>query len=250
VNNSPGTWAAAPAPLQVSVRAGEGAGGSDRVEIVWAAGAIVDRWLQVIVEGNDAAGGFNANTGLTASDVFYYGNQVGDTFLGVSAGFSSTDASDQVQSRMNQGLALSTANVFDFNRDALVDATDQLITRMNQGFLISINISEPSGGPLAAPAVVAESLAPVEPVTFDEPAAVADVVAVDERASALLKNFSPAEPAADRPRGFDSTLANAAAREHWRLYLLASLAQDSWAGQVDDDLMGLLVDGRLWSRRR
>ena len=34
-NNSPGLWTLAPRPSSVSVRAGAGVGGSDRVEIVW-----------------------------------------------------------------------------------------------------------------------------------------------------------------------------------------------------------------------
>src|SRR5262249_32480054 len=61
-NNTPSTWVAAPAPSTVVVRAGAGASGSDRVEIIWANGAISNRWVEVIVEGNDAAGGFNTNT--------------------------------------------------------------------------------------------------------------------------------------------------------------------------------------------
>jgi hypothetical protein len=148
VNNAPSTWVAAPAHLGFSVRPGAGEGESDRVEITWPAGAIVDRWLQVIVEGNDAAGGSNTNTGLANSDIFYFGNKVGDTFDVSVPGVFTTDATDQLQARFNQGVAVSTDNIFDFNRDALIDATDQLIARFNQGFLLSINISNPPAGPL------------------------------------------------------------------------------------------------------
>ena len=39
-NNTPSSWATAPAPVSVSVRAGAGISGSDRVEIIWANQAI------------------------------------------------------------------------------------------------------------------------------------------------------------------------------------------------------------------
>ena len=54
-NNVPDTWAPAPAPSAVLVRAGEGVAGGDRVEILWADGAIANTWLQVTLRGNDAA---------------------------------------------------------------------------------------------------------------------------------------------------------------------------------------------------
>ena len=38
------------------MRPGGGLGGADRVEVIWAAGAITNKWLEVLVEGNDAAG--------------------------------------------------------------------------------------------------------------------------------------------------------------------------------------------------
>ena len=46
--------------------------GSDRVELIWADGAITQKWLEVIVKGT-------ADTGLAANDVFFFGNEIGDT---------------------------------------------------------------------------------------------------------------------------------------------------------------------------
>ncbi|MCD6304270.1 MAG: lamin tail domain-containing protein, partial [Planctomycetes bacterium] len=43
----PSTWQAAPAPQEITVRPGDGDGGSDRVTITWADGAIAKEWLQV-----------------------------------------------------------------------------------------------------------------------------------------------------------------------------------------------------------
>ena len=52
-NNSPSTWAAAPEPLSVTVFDGIGSGGSDRVEILWADGAIRNQWLQVTMRATE-----------------------------------------------------------------------------------------------------------------------------------------------------------------------------------------------------
>ena len=81
-NNSPGTWATIGA-TSVSVRAGAGMGGSDRVEIIWTSGAAIKQWLEVITLAN-------ANTGLPQKagypvgqgDAFFFGNAVGDTRFG------------------------------------------------------------------------------------------------------------------------------------------------------------------------
>jgi PhoPQ-activated pathogenicity-related protein len=131
-NNAPGSWAAAPA-FSVTLVPDTPTTGTDRYELVWADGAIVNRYLYVLVEGNDALGGFNTNTGLAASEVFFFGNMVGDA--GSPETFPNVDALDQIQARTNQGTALppgGVANLYDFNRDALVDASDQIIARNNQ----------------------------------------------------------------------------------------------------------------------
>src|SRR5205807_2647190 len=69
-NGNPASWAAAPAPLSVTQRAGPG--GSTRVEVVWADQAIRNTWLQVTVKPD-------ANTGLSLPDVFYFGSLVGES---------------------------------------------------------------------------------------------------------------------------------------------------------------------------
>ena len=151
-SNDPGSWLSAPAPANVIVRPGAGVGGSDRVEIVWANSVIKNTWLEVTVKGNDAAGGFDTNTGLATSDVFYFGNRIGDTFLLGSPVAAVTNATDEIQVRVNGGNFVPLTNVYDFNRDSLVNATDQIIVRSNGGTLIRINIGLPSSAPLADPA--------------------------------------------------------------------------------------------------
>ena len=59
-NNTPSTWATAPSPISVAVRAGVGVDGSDRVELIWADNAIKETWLEVEVLAT-------ADTGLPAA---------------------------------------------------------------------------------------------------------------------------------------------------------------------------------------
>jgi len=143
-NNSPEDWALAPAPTEIVVRAGEGAEGSDRITLTWADGAIVNQWLQVIVEGNDSAGGGNTNTGLAASDVFYFGSRVGDDFLGTPPATFVTNASDEIGARLNPGFDIEITSIHDFNRDQVINATDQIAARMNTGFLFKLNLPGPA----------------------------------------------------------------------------------------------------------
>jgi hypothetical protein len=152
-NNSPGTWASAPAPASVTLVPGTPASGTDRYEIIWADGAITERYLYVLVEGNDSFGGNNTNTGLAASDDFFFGNFIGD--VGTPEFYPNVNALDQVQVRNNQGSVgppTGILNLFDFNRDALIDAGDQIIARNNQGAMGWLALSAGPFAPEAAPA--------------------------------------------------------------------------------------------------
>lgn len=91
-------------PTGFTVRVGAGVGGSDRVEISWADGAITNTWPEVTVEGNDAVGGFNANTGLASTDIFFFGNIVGDTFVSTP---STVDEQRAPRERVFEQLAIA-----------------------------------------------------------------------------------------------------------------------------------------------
>jgi len=139
-NNAPNTWAAAPAPSGFSVRVGAGTGGSDRVEITWANGAIAKKWLEVIVKAN-------ANTGLAQlsgaaagiGDVFMWGSAPGDA--GPSAAGSDDTATnatvgsaDELEVRHHYATVLTNVlitNIRDMDRNAAVDAMDELFVRAN-----------------------------------------------------------------------------------------------------------------------
>ena len=125
-DSSPASWTPLAVTPSVSVRAGAGTGGSDRVTIILPDGTAAGNWLEITV-------GATGNTGLLAADVFYFGNAIGDT------GNSITDAevtpTDEVYIRNNPAtLAVSFASIShaaDFNRDKKVGPTDQVICRNN-----------------------------------------------------------------------------------------------------------------------
>jgi hypothetical protein len=145
--NNVGSWSAAPVPT-VTRRIGAGANGSDRVTLVWADGAIRNKWLQVTVKAN-------ANTGLTAPDVFYFGNLVGETGnLPASATVSARDVT-QVRANTSRGFVPVT-NRYDINRDGWVNAVDVALVRSSMPR--SLTLIAPTA---AAPAAVAGAVAPV-----------------------------------------------------------------------------------------
>ena len=125
-DNSPGAWPTAPAPTSVTVRAGAGAGGSDRVTIIWPDNAIERQWLEVTVLATP-------NTGLATPDVFYFGNAIGET--GNSPSDAEVTPTDEIAVRNGpHTLALSPAAIddtCDFNRDSKVGPTDAIIVRDN-----------------------------------------------------------------------------------------------------------------------
>jgi hypothetical protein len=141
-SNTPGSWVVAAAPVSVTVRAGAGAGGTDRVTLIWADNAIQNDWLQITVLA-DAA------TGLAANDVFYFGNAIGET--GNSTTDAVVDAADFSGVRDHPRSFLNRAPVtyaYDINRDGFVDGTDLVLVRdHNTTVLNSLKlIAVPSGG--------------------------------------------------------------------------------------------------------
>jgi hypothetical protein len=158
-SNSPNLWATAPAPTLVTTRTGAGVGGSDRVELMWADNVIQKQWLEVVVKGNDALGGSNANTGLSTSYVFYFGSAPGDSGTGDS-GNSLVNAIDEQAARNDpHGNAnkASITNVNDFDRNALVNAGDQQLTRApnaNNNATAPKSILIGPGGPFAPAAAL------------------------------------------------------------------------------------------------
>jgi glucose/arabinose dehydrogenase len=185
-NNSPGTWAAAPSPTSVTVRPAAGVSGSDRVELVWADGAIKEEWLEVIVKPT-------ANTGLAANDVFFFGNAVANSGGGDTATLSETNSVDELGARNNGKTLLNNipiTNPFDYNRDGLVDSVDSLLSRNNSqtlGATRYINIS--AGGPFSPLPPGGDSVATSAVSSDPAPTGGGD----SGVASALVSSTSPSE---------------------------------------------------------
>jgi hypothetical protein len=130
-NNSPASWGTVAGPTSVLVRAGAGANGSDRVELLWADGAISNTWLEVIARGNDSIGGFNSNTLLASSDVFFFGSAPADSSFGNTTGYL-VSSTDEIAARNNPhglGNPAQITDLTDFNRDGLVNSADQVAPR-------------------------------------------------------------------------------------------------------------------------
>lgn len=121
-NNDPTTWSVAPVP-SISVRTGAGSGGSDRITLIWADNAIQNEWLQIGILNTTA-------TGLSAPDVFYFGNAIGET---------GNDPSNAAVTAMDELLVINAMNAMsgvfsvgidhdlDFNRDGWVSPADAQI---------------------------------------------------------------------------------------------------------------------------
>jgi ELWxxDGT repeat protein len=122
-DNNPSGWSNAPAPASIAVRRGAGANGSDRVTIIWADGAVKKTWLQVTVKAT-------ANTGLTAADVFYFGNAIGES--GNTTADAKVTPVDELAARANASAAATVTSRWDYNRDKTISGADQLTARSNQ----------------------------------------------------------------------------------------------------------------------
>lgn len=202
-NNTPSSWADAPAPLSVSVRAGAGSSGSDRVEIVWADNAIQRQWLEVIVLAN-------ANTGLSQkpgypagqAEVFFWGHALADSGLGDTATQANVNSTDETGARNNPQSVFNNipvTNAFDYNRDGAVNTSDQLLARNNSTSIGNVarflSIANPPAAPEASPAVdsaVAVGVVlsrPHEPIVPAPPTWIATRLAKLESATAPLARF-------------------------------------------------------------
>jgi hypothetical protein len=130
-DNAPAGWVDAPGPLSLTIRRGAGTGGSDRVTLVFADGAIKDQWLQVTVKANP-------RTGLAAPDVFYFGNLIGEA--NDSATSAIVNALDVAAVKRALGRIGQDVNqAIDFDHDGRVNALDLAAARGRLGKSLSLN---------------------------------------------------------------------------------------------------------------
>ncbi len=149
------TGCTAPAPTAVSVRMGAGFGGSDRLEISWANGAIKNEWVEVNVH----SGG---NTGLSANDVFYFGSAIGDSGAADTVLLAKTDGNDYNVAFNNiVGVTTPVWNLADYTKDGKVDGSDATVAIGN---VFTLHYLVAPTGPFApnangAPSATAASIA-------------------------------------------------------------------------------------------
>ncbi|MFI5379361.1 MAG: CARDB domain-containing protein, partial [Tepidisphaerales bacterium] len=119
----PTQWASAPSPATIAVRPGAGTNSSDRIEIIWADGAIARDWLQVTVLAD-------VNTGLASPSVFYFGNAIGES--GNSPTDAAVTAADALAARgRSSPAAVPVDNHWDYNRDGVISSADVQVAQQN-----------------------------------------------------------------------------------------------------------------------
>ncbi len=159
-SNSPSTWSTLATAPTVIVRSGAGAGGTDRVELIWPDGTIVGTWLQVTLKSGP-------HSGLGADDVFYFGSLAGDSGQGNEPDAAFTDATDEIVARNNQEsnlfanhpLSVAIANLYDYDRDGQVGGIDEVQARSfgaTNGELDMINLVAGGSLSLTSSAVAAD----------------------------------------------------------------------------------------------
>ena len=245
-NNTPSSWATAPAPVSVSVRAGAGISGADRVEIIWGNHDIANTWLQVITLAN-------ANTGLSEkpgypagqADVFFFGNAIGNTGLGDTVVNALVNSIDENGVRSNNQFPFNNipiTNLYDFNRNGGVNSVDESIARLNNTnpttALKYLNLGNP---PLAPQSDGGSDVTLA--LTVAEPAVISSQT-VTNVASPVL----PANGDADHTRSFAAGVPIASAIDRQ----IAKHADFSghWLTFVDEQLLDLLAIGQSHSTSR
>ena len=124
VSDDPSAWKAAAAPA-VTFSPGAGAAGSDRVSLSWPEGAIKNKWVQVTVRAN-------ADTGLAAADVFYFGNLAGDTGdHAAGATQAVVNGIDYTSTRLHMGELAAPDSRYDHRRDGRINSIDIATVRAN-----------------------------------------------------------------------------------------------------------------------
>jgi ELWxxDGT repeat protein len=118
------TWAPAPPTALITSRAGPG--GTTRVTLLWPHGVVRNTWLRVTMLPT-------SNTGLSAPDVFYFGNLVGDTGDSAPGQPPTVNAADIARTRAHLGATDPDSLArYDFDGNGAIDAADLATVRRNQ----------------------------------------------------------------------------------------------------------------------
>jgi len=175
-DDTPGDWLDADPPSGVTVREGEGVGGSDRITITWnrldtvppptSNKSIPNRnWLRVEVLAN-------ADTGLAASDAFYFGNNPGENTRDFLVNYD--DVFDVVWPKLFTTALVEGAA--DVNGDRLVNYDDLF----NANCVWPNLFASPPLASITTPAAPAPPPATVDSVLSDDTSWVTELIWWDE----------------------------------------------------------------------
>jgi probable HAF family extracellular repeat protein/VCBS repeat-containing protein len=135
----PSGWTLATAPT-ITLRAGAGTGGADRIELTWNDRSISNQWLRVTLKAD-------AHTGLSQDDLFYFGSLPGDSNGDANVGFA-----DLVKVAQGYGRTIAGGiTAGDINIDGQVNFADLVQIAQNYGkTLAPLALAAPT--PAAVPA--------------------------------------------------------------------------------------------------
>ena len=118
-DNTPDDWDIAPTPTIIT-EFGEGAGGTDRIKLIWGSNAIKNSWLQVHMK--------NISMGCGVESQFYFGNVIAETGDDTD---TRVDAGDISRIRSTFLDIVDIDSNTDINRSGRVDIFDFLLVRNN-----------------------------------------------------------------------------------------------------------------------
>ena len=155
--NTPSSWAAAPTPASLTVRAGGGAGGSDRVEITWNDNAIKNEWLEVTVKAEPTG-----NTGLALPFTFFFGNLGGMSGVSNAGSNAITGTADDLDARLFTGAVPNPVyTIYDYDKNKSVAAADEIYARTHNSSLRLLNVLPanfaPDAGGSLSPSVTSDT---------------------------------------------------------------------------------------------
>ncbi len=198
-------------PPTVSITTAGGSNGSKRVKIEFPDNAIRNTWLRVTMLAN-------ANTGLAANDVFYFGNAVGDMNVGNTGSPITVQMNQEDVSALRGNLSLgansaAVSNIYDLNKDGRVNAIDLSLATQSRSTR-SIRF-------FTAPATLRLAIIPTSSVPFiTEPTVLAAGLGITSRQDRWLEDcpydsgtsvFSSALTASSAPRTNAEVLSNISA---------------------------------------
>jgi beta-glucanase (GH16 family) len=150
-NGHPSGWSRAAAPRAIAAR--PLAEGVTRITLTWRDRAIRNTWLQVTVSAN-------GNTGLSAPDVFYFGNLAGDAADG------RVDDADVAAAASSRRGPAGIDSAVDFDHNGRVTRADVRTARRNLGAELY------TAGPFATPGAGSGATPPALPgqwqLVFDD----------------------------------------------------------------------------------